>query len=788
MGSPSLGLLKQIDKLFDTGFYFRANEDVAQAGIEPFLHFLSHGLKDGRAPSASMTSKHCTEMLAESVGSEKELQRQLRHIRNVQLFSKNTVLRATGREIIVGLPFWACTYFQETSIDLSYILFSDNWPVEQNTRKSAVEYYRSNFREKVLPFSYELEPDESFFEALYGDSLRALEIQKKWAQSRTPFETIVSLRHFTQHYCGDSSLIFNGFDHLEYIAKNPQVSQEFNEIQAFVHFISVGLAQGYFPPASSFQSLKHIIDARLEHLHEAGSYDFFPSALKLQGAGFQSGALNKFAFQQAIGAGDLTATPKGDHSDDLLASFWISYFQATAHSDLGRHPEAVGYAQKALEYEPGSVLALEKVHDTVSRWHESMHRLVQMRAKSLDEMPAEGEVSEGFAQILQNIPSFGSPGKVTSGLVLTSRKGKSIRRIGILADQSLPQCKRYRIDQKMEYLADLGIEAKLYDTHLDVEKAVGECGLFDAWILYRTPAYYSVLKLLQRARILNITTIFEIDDLILDPVHFPEPRENYGSGVDDNQFSELKVLPFLYAAVARNCDFGLASTEALADRLKDLVLSNQCFVLRNGLDAMHMSALDAVREPDISVDSDVTKVFVSSATKSHKDYVSKIFLPQAIDVAKENPGKIHFSLCGEFGELMSGLDEESLRSINHLELSWDYTKYISTLAGFDINVVPLEKTDFTDCKSGIKWLEAGLLNIPSILAPTHTHERCINDGVTGILARNHNYAHPLRHLCANVAERREIGKKAHDVVVSEFSFSRQSEALASILEKIGSRT
>ena len=68
--------------LFDTKWYLEANPDVAAAGVNPLLHFLRHGAREGRrpnsrvgagawlAPSAQIESPHDKNALLKSFDHE----------------------------------------------------------------------------------------------------------------------------------------------------------------------------------------------------------------------------------------------------------------------------------------------------------------------------------------------------------------------------------------------------------------------------------------------------------------------------------------------------------------------------------------------------------------------------------------------------------------------------------------------------------------------------------------------------------------------------------------------
>lgn len=780
---------------FDAGRYLAANPDVAAAGMDPLAHFLAFGLLEGRAPESGVSNLRCRQELIGAFGTEQDLLRQVARLRTLLMVSKPPATQHEPGAGAVQPPFWARQDFAARVIDLWHIRGSAEWASGRATRESAVRQFATQFETRLLPFSPELAPDPEFYRALCGQELTALEIQQAWAGSEREDQTLVSMAHFLRVHCGDANLVYDGFDHPAYIARNPDVDLRLNEIQAFAHFILEGLEKGLRPPPVISPALAAIIDARLERLNDTGGFGLFKAATRLFDADVRTDVITRFACQHAIAnsfvdtafAMQQAALPRqtgDDPAGDRLCAFWISYHMATELAQQGRHHDAVRLAQDALSHENGSVLALEHAHDKVSLWHQDIHRAMRVAARSDRQMPDEPAVSERFTAILQAIPAF----HATAPAVLPARPRGQIRRIGILADLMLPQCKRYRVDQKLEYLGAIGVDVTVYDVHRELDQAVSDCALYDAWVFYRTPAFYGVLRLLSRATSLGLPTIFEIDDLVFSPDHFPEARENYGAGVDDNLYAEFRVLPFLYAAVARNCDHGLASTRVLADHLGALVRSGRCFVLPNGLDQVHENAVSALgplpaRRPD-----DPVRVFVGSATRSHKDHVAKIFVPQALRVAEQFAGKVHFTFCGEFDEIHANLDEQARRSIGHIELSWDYAAYVATLSGFDINVVPLEQSVFTDCKSEIKWLEAGMLGVPSVLTPTDAYKRCIEDGVTGVLVRDDDYVTPISRLCASRAERSGIGEAARQAVNAGFSPLRQAEALARILDEIGGVT
>ena len=50
---------------FDPDYYLRTYEDVQQAGIDPFLHYMTQGWTEGRNPSAAFDTKYYLELHAD---------------------------------------------------------------------------------------------------------------------------------------------------------------------------------------------------------------------------------------------------------------------------------------------------------------------------------------------------------------------------------------------------------------------------------------------------------------------------------------------------------------------------------------------------------------------------------------------------------------------------------------------------------------------------------------------------------------------------------------------------
>jgi hypothetical protein len=103
------------------------------------------------------------------------------------------------------------------------------------------------------------------------------------------------------------------------------------------------------------------------------------------------------------------------------------------------------------------------------------------------------------------------------------------------------------------------------------------------------------------------------------------------------------------------------------------------------------------------------------------------------------------------------------------------------LRSVDVNLVPLERTVFTEAKSAIKWLEAALVETPTIATPTGPFLAAVEAGVTGLLADGpEQWAAALEQL-ADAGVREQMGAAARESAVAQYGPKVQAERLHRVL-------
>jgi hypothetical protein len=267
------------------------------------------------------------------------------------------------------------------------------------------------------------------------------------------------------------------------------------------------------------------------------------------------------------------------------------------------------------------------------------------------------------------------------------------RLILIVAELSIPQCKRYRVDQKVEALRALGFEVEVRSFHKREECM--QLIPFAALVLfYRTPHWPDVKTMLQECRRLSIPTVYDIDDLVFDV-------EEYSRHPVLDTMKEAEKAFFLdgarsYGESLQACQHAIASTQALAEAMEKLN-KGKILVLENALDPISFRAIElAHKRPRIK--SSRVVIGYGSGTRSH-DNDFALAAPALVRIMQEHPDVYlriqgHLNLGPEFRHLANRIE-----TIPFLPTE----AYLLSLAELDINLAPLESSIFNDAKSSIKY-------------------------------------------------------------------------------------
>jgi len=334
-------------------------------------------------------------------------------------------------------------------------------------------------------------------------------------------------------------------------------------------------------------------------------------------------------------------------------------------------------------------------------------------------------------------------------------------KVAIIAELSIPQCKKYRVIQKQEMLEELGIPCSV-TSWTDSNEAKKQISLASLVIFYRVPGFDSVMDLIAECRRLNIKTLWDVDDLIFDEdvlktsstINSLEPAEKEGV------INGAK----LYRQAMLACDEGIASTSGLAKAMKEAGLET-VYVVENALDDETLAAASSIEGRLKKQEDGLIRIIYGSGTKTHNiDFLEAA--PALANILKENPN-VRFRIIG-YLELPEYFDEVQSQ-IERIPFC-NYTEYLTYLSECDISIAPLENFVFNDAKSNIKYLEASITKVASVCSPRAAFADVIVNGENGFLADNEQQWHEaFDTLIQNPELRDSMAQAAYRTVTETYS-------------------
>ena len=294
-------------------------------------------------------------------------------------------------------------------------------------------------------------------------------------------------------------------------------------------------------------------------------------------------------------------------------------------------------------------------------------------------------------------------------------------------------------------------------------------------VLHRVPCDSYVEQIIARVHARGGLVLVDIDDLIFDQYAF--------QWIDSPDFSD-PVRAALYQEnmhrhrrTIEKSDAVLASTDFLAERVR--ALGKLCLVHRNAF-SLELGALSQTAYENHEPAGPRVVIGYASGTHTH-DQDFALARPALIDILKRFP-QAELWLLGA----IDGGSEWGGARVRRIPLV-PWRKLPDLLAQLDINLAPLVMTNpFSQSKSEIKYMEAGLVGVPTIASPTAAFRHAIRPGENGLLAADENeWVANLASLVADPLRSRSLGEAARRHVLEEYHPFKRAADLREELVEIG---
>lgn len=330
----------------------------------------------------------------------------------------------------------------------------------------------------------------------------------------------------------------------------------------------------------------------------------------------------------------------------------------------------------------------------------------------------------------------------------------------MLAAPDIPQCFRYRVMQKQEMAAAMGLPFLIADLR-DAVAARSTIQLGAVLIVYRQAWSQGLHDLVAEARRLGQPVVFEVDDLVYRR-ELVAANPNMAS-IPEGLRSAVINGSDAYLNALRSADHVIASTEPLAEDMAKEV-AGRAFVIENGIDSdivamLRGIAVDPPVQRWLQAHRDEVVITYGSGSRAHD--LDLALAADGLRAVLERHRNVRLKLIGPL-RLPTALDHlhDQVIRVEAVPLG----DYLRELAMSHITIAPLDPAPFNEFKSQVKYVEAGVLRLPLVASPT-VYGRYVRDGETALLAHSSGeWAAHLEALVVDPELRARIGSSAFDHV------------------------
>lgn len=336
------------------------------------------------------------------------------------------------------------------------------------------------------------------------------------------------------------------------------------------------------------------------------------------------------------------------------------------------------------------------------------------------------------------------------------KKENKEKTILFVVEDDLSAQYRYRVNNVMEAIGEYtnwGAEAvfsgELNDTYLiNVDLVV---------ILRQTAKRGPILDFIKKAHKRGLKVVFDLDDLVFDYRDLPKILRGIHS------FDVVYWTGFIWGArrIAKKVDGFITTNDFLAKRLKRS-FNRPVKVIPNSLDDAQVEAADECIK-DKEHKGFVIGYFSGSPTHVRDLRMIEPEIFKFLDEHKDAKLKIvgFMEPSSEMKKRIKNGQVEILKFMNYLG-------QMEMMSKIDVNIAPLVISEFTNCKSELKFFEAAVVETTTIASPIYTFKKAISDGKTGFLAKPGEWYDKLEYLYSNPSENQKIAKAARKYALENY--------------------
>ena len=345
---------------------------------------------------------------------------------------------------------------------------------------------------------------------------------------------------------------------------------------------------------------------------------------------------------------------------------------------------------------------------------------------------------------------------------------KNRRRIALIGDLNLPQCRKYRVEQAAHFWHAQGVDLD-YAHYLDVPRAVRLMQDATHLMCYRLAPGRDVSMYLYEARRLGLPVIYDIDD----PLFSIPAYETYGNmaALDPALKAQFIAQAPGYLDMMNAADLITVSTPTLARHAAQLS-PRPVMTRRNYADEATLFAGNRALHSTIRGQGASFRAAFASGSRGHEADFATIAAPVSEFLAQDPQRRL--MILGHFDKTL--LPDALLPQTQWHDFT-SYEGYLYLLATADCAVMPLSDDLFNRCKSAVRAIDAACVALPVIAPPTGDFPAFIKDGETGLVAADDAaWLAGLNRLAADREFTCKMGDNARNRVETDWTVTGRAPA------------
>ncbi len=357
---------------------------------------------------------------------------------------------------------------------------------------------------------------------------------------------------------------------------------------------------------------------------------------------------------------------------------------------------------------------------------------------------------------------------------------RSAYHIAYYCDQPNNSTFRYRVYNMMQTLQEANLPVGTgYFCYDDLPHFADVLQLADVLVINRSKYTHKLAHRIVQAQAKQIPVLYDIDDYVFDVT-----QTHLVTCTLDQLSDDRSLWDFWFAdlgrigATLKLCDAAITTNDFLARKVRAFT-GKPAYIIPNFLNKEQLAISRRIYQQKTESQFARTghlHIGYFSGTPSHNQDFTIVGDALAA-ILEENP-HVRLRIVGYLGQqtVLSNYSSQ----IEYVPFT-DFINLQRFIGETEINIVPLQYNEFTNCKSQLKYFEAAITGTITVASPVFTYAQSIEDGHNGYLVRSHQWYDRLSSLVTDFDNQRSVIRAGHQHSLDYFSGTNQIPRLTAIL-------